>query len=258
MKIAIVIAAYQEELNIGSLTARLIASLDAMKLVEWRLIYVIDGEDDTLKIAQRYAEQRQEIHIIYNRQPSGLGNAFRRGFAAIPPDTDAVVTMDADLNHQPEEMTRLIGALTDLQADIVVGSRRAAGSVNTGTPFWKLVLSRIVNRVMRWLSSMPVADLTSGYRVYRYEALMALPFHNQGFAFLPEMLIAAHRLGFRIAEAPIAFIFRTAGESKMDLFATARSYVVLLAPRPRTLFIFTCLLLLFVFVVTGQRLWFGR
>jgi hypothetical protein len=78
---------------------------------------------------------------------------------------------------------------------------------------------------------MPVADQTSGYRVYRYEAFQKLSFQNEGFAFLPEILLEAHALKLNMVEEPIQFIFRTAGESKMKLIPTARSYVAMLSSR---------------------------
>src|SRR4051794_4018448 len=110
MNLTVVIAAYNEIDNIAPLTSRLIATLDGMKGTRWRLIYVIEGEDGTVEAARKFAAQRPEISILYNARPSGLGNAFKKGFAAIPEDTDLVVTMDADLNHQPEEIPRLVRA----------------------------------------------------------------------------------------------------------------------------------------------------
>ncbi|MGH9613960.1 MAG: glycosyltransferase [Bryobacteraceae bacterium] len=229
MKITVVIAAYNEPENIGLLTARLIAVLDDVYHSQWELIYVIDGTDGTLAAAQSFAARRPEIRILYHAEPRGLGNAFRKGFDAIAADTAVVVTMDADLNHQPEEIPKLVRALFDRDADIVVGSRKVSGSVTEGAPFWKRAISDLVNRLMRRMMRMPVSDQTSGYRVYRYEALRKISFRNSGFSFLPEILMRAHALGLRIVEEPIQFVFRTAGESKMKLFPTAHSYLALLA-----------------------------
>jgi dolichol-phosphate mannosyltransferase len=124
-----------------------------------------------------------------------------------------------------------VSALFERKADIVVGSRKVSGSVITGAPFWKTTLSNWVNAVMRKLIGMPVADQTSGFRVYRYDAFQKLSFQNEGFAFLPEILLEAHALRLRIVEEPIEFIFRTAGESKMKLIPTAKSYLGMLASR---------------------------
>lgn len=227
MKITTVIAAYNEAECIGLLTSRLAATLDAMDGVRWELIYVIEGTDGTREIVQSLAASRPEIRIVYNPEPSGLGSAFRRGFGLIADDTDLVVTMDADLNHQPEEIPALVQALRERKADIVVGSRKVRGSLTDGAPLWKATLSDFVNRLMRRALGTPVADQTSGFRVYRYSSFRAISFENTGFAFLPEILIRAHALGFSIVEEPIHFIFREAGVSKMNLMATAWSYIFL-------------------------------
>lgn len=225
-RVAVVIAAYDEEENIAPLTTRLVTTLDSMG-TPWSLIYVIEGTDRTLELARDFARQRPEIQILYNPAPSGLGRAFRRGFDAVPADAGIVVTMDADLNHQPEEMPALISALYKTGADIVVGSRRLEHSRTDGAPLWKTITSSMVGITMNVVFGVNVKDMTSGFRVYRASCLRALEYRNDNFAFLPEMLIDAAALGAIIEERPIHFIFRVAGESKMALWRTFRSYVSL-------------------------------
>jgi dolichol-phosphate mannosyltransferase len=237
VNLTLVIAAYNECENIGPLTSRLIATLDGMTGWNWDLIYVIEGTDSTLSIAQTFAAERREIRILFDPSPSGLGVAFKRGFAAVSTHTDVVVTMDADLNHQPEEIPRLVRGLFDRNADIVIGSRKVAESRIDGSPVWKVALSTFVNRMLKEFARMPVADQTSGYRVYRFSALRKISFETTGFAFLPEILLRARSLNMHMVEEPITFIFRKAGESKMDLFEAAGSYASMffarLFPRPK-------------------------
>jgi dolichol-phosphate mannosyltransferase len=224
MKISVVIAAYNESGNIGPLTSRLVSTLTGLSQSDWELIYVIDGTDGTREIAETFAVDYPQIRILHNAQPSGLANAFRRGFEAVSDDADAIVTLDADLNHQPEEIPSLVAALTGRNADIVIGSRKVRGAATTGAPLWKSTLSDNVNKIMRRLAGMPVADMTSGFRVYSRRAFRQISFASAGFAFLPEILVKAHEQGFRIVEEPIQFIFRVDGESKMRLIPTALSY----------------------------------
>jgi dolichol-phosphate mannosyltransferase len=233
MKITVVIAAYNESENIGPLTTRLISVLDSLESARWELVYVIEGTDETRLIAESFARDRPEIRVLYSAEPSGLGVAFRNGFDAVSPDTDVVVTMDADLNHQPEEMPRLVKALFERSADIVVGSRKVAGSVVEGIPLWKRTVSYVVNRSMRRVAGILVADMSSGYRAYRFDALRKISFDNTGYAFLPEILARAHVLELHIIEEPIKFIYRVAGESKMELMPTIRSYIALFAGKLR-------------------------
>lgn len=231
MRVTVVIAAYNEAATIRPLTVRLVNALDAIADAHWKLIYVIDGDDGTVEIAREFAGQRPEIQVLYQEQPAGLGRAFRRGFDTVPSDTDFVVTMDADLNHQPEEIGRLLAVARESGADIVVGSRRAKRSTVEGMPVWKNALSHSVNYTMQVVMGLRVNDLTSGFRVYRSDALRQIRFDNVGFAFLPEMLIDAAAHGYKVVEEPIRFVFREAGESKMRIFATSVSYLRLFAVR---------------------------
>jgi dolichol-phosphate mannosyltransferase len=231
-RIAAVIAAQDEQETIEELARRLHRVLSGLAGSSWEAIFVIEGRDRTREILERVAaELGGGFCILYQETPSGLGNAFKRGFAAVSPDADLVVTMDADLNHQPEEIPRLIAALESTGSDIVVGSRFVAGSRVEGTPLWKRFLSGTMNFLMRYLYGLRVLDKTSGYRVYRSAALRRIEFTNPAFAFLPEMLIRAHKDGMRIAEEPIRFVFRTEGESKLQIVPTTLSYLALLRTR---------------------------
>ncbi|HVS00718.1 MAG TPA: glycosyltransferase [Thermoanaerobaculia bacterium] len=227
--LSVVIAAYNEQETIEPLTRRLHHTLSGLAGRPWEVLYVVEGRDRTREILERLdAELGGGLRILYAENPSGLGNAFRRGFAALAPDTGVVVTLDADLNHQPEEIPRLVDALERTGSDIVVGSRFLGESQVEGTPAWKRFLSGVMNVLMRYLFGVKVRDKTSGFRVYRAEALRSLQFINNDFAFLPEILIRANNAGLRIVEEPIHFIFRREGTSKMAIVTTCLSYLRLL------------------------------
>lgn len=230
MKLSVVIAAYNERENVTPLTERLRRTLDSLA-VDWELLYVVEGTDGTLETLEAIAREVPRIKVLYRSEPSGLGAAFRRGFAAIRADADVVVTMDADLNHQPEEIPALLAARKASDADIVVGSRFVRGSSVTGIPLWKMVLSGSMNAAMRVLWGLKTRDKTSGFRLYRGKVLRSLSFRNDNFAFLPELLIDASRKGCSILEVPIRFTVRVHGVSKMHILRTSRSYLALLRSR---------------------------
>jgi len=230
VKVAAVVAAWDERRNVEVLTQRLVAALDGLG-GEWEIVYVVEGTDGTREALDRLAERLPGIRVLYEPVPRGLGAAFRRGFAAVAPDADVVVTMDADLNHQPEEIPRLLEALVTRGCDVLVGSRFTPGGTVDRMPRWKAALSRSLNPVMRRLFGLPVRDLTSGYRLYRAGALRSLPFASNNFAFLPELLMEAAARGLRIGEEPIRFTYRIHGRSKMRLWRTSRSYLGLFLRR---------------------------
>jgi dolichol-phosphate mannosyltransferase len=230
-RLSVVIAAYDEEENVGPLTRRLQQALAPLAGWSVEILYVVEGTDRTREVLEGLAPEIPGLRILYQEKPGGIGAAFRRGFAAVSPATEWVVTLDADLNHQPEEIPRLLDAACRRGCGVLIGSRFLDGSAVEGTPLWKRFLSGAMNHLMRLLYGLRVADKTSGFRVYRAEVLRRVRFENDAFAFLPEILILAHRAGFTLAEEPIHFIYRKEGRSKMGLSSTSLSYLRLLRPR---------------------------
>jgi dolichol-phosphate mannosyltransferase len=231
-KISVVVAAYDEERNAEPLIRRLHAALSGIEGSRWQMIFVVEGRDETREILERVgAELGGDVRVLFEEKPRGIGKAFRRGFAAVEADADLVVTLDADLNHQPEEIPRLVTALETHDVDILIGSRFVHGSAVEGTPLWRRVLPRVMNLAMRHLYGLRARDKTSGFRVYRAAALRRLDYESDDFPFLPELLIRANDAGYRIAEEPIRFVYRKEGRSKMAFWKTSFSYLAL----PRTL-----------------------
>jgi glycosyltransferase involved in cell wall biosynthesis len=97
----------------------------------------LDGTDGTAKILKRHSRGNDAplFSIVDPLKGRGLGAAFRLGFAAVPDGAHAVVTMDADLNHKPEELKRLLVAFEAERADIFIGSRKVLGGE---IPAWTL------------------------------------------------------------------------------------------------------------------------
>ncbi len=230
-RIVAVIAAYDEEETIEALARRLHVTFQGMEGVEGEMLFVVEGRDRTREILERLSGEIPGIRILYSPEPAGLGAAFRRGFAAVPAGADLVVTMDADLNHQPEEIPRLLARMRESGCDILVGSRHLDASRVEGTPIWKRLLSGSVNVLMRFLYGVSVRDQTSGFRLYKAAVVRRVEIRRTGFAFLPEILIRACRMGLRVDEEPIHFIFRRQGRSKMAFWRTSLSYLALLGAR---------------------------
>jgi dolichol-phosphate mannosyltransferase len=134
MKVSVVIAAYDEAANIEPLTRRLAAALAVIPDCSWELIFAVEGEDGTREALDRLSREIVPLRVLYQREPAGLGAAFRRGFAAVAKDADYVITLDADLNHQPEEIPRLLAAARERDSDVLIGSRFVAGAGVEGTP----------------------------------------------------------------------------------------------------------------------------
>ncbi len=210
-----VTATYNERDNLPELAQGIVALERPVKL----LIVDDNSPDGTGKAAQELAyEHPGTLAVLHRPGKLGYGSAHRLGIGyALDRGAEIVITMDADLSHDPAVIPQLLDALED--ADVAVGSRYVPGG---GTVNWGLdrqVLSRGAGMLVRLASGLHQADPTSGYRAYRAPILEAANFREatqEGYAFLVEMLFRCHRAGATIAEVPITFADRRAGQSKLS------------------------------------------
>jgi dolichol-phosphate mannosyltransferase len=177
-----------------------------------------NSPDGTGAIADELAASDDQIHVLHRAGKEGLGAAYLEGFGwARDAGYDAVVEMDADGSHAPEELPTLLDALID--ADAVLGSRWVPGGKVLNWPLSRHLISRTGNLYTRLALRMPFKDATGGYRVYRMKALDAMDLGgvaSQGYCFQVDLAWRAYRQGHRILEVPITFAERERGNSKMS------------------------------------------
>lgn len=184
-------------------------------------ILVVDDEstDGTGQHADELALRDAGIRVLHRTGRRGYGAALVGGFAiALGRDVSAVLTMDCDFSHDPADLPRLLAALAG--ADVVVGSRYTAGGRVADWPWHRRALSAAANAFVRLLFDLPARDCTSGFRIYRREALVGVPWerlNSTGYSFLVELLYWTTRSGRRVREEPICFVDRKHGTSKMGL-----------------------------------------
>jgi glycosyltransferase involved in cell wall biosynthesis len=187
-----VIPAYNEERFIGSVVLKTRQYADAVIVVD-------DGSmDATGKIAEAAGAV-----VVQHRQNLGKGVALSTGFCrARELEPAVVVTLDADGQHLPEEVTRVVAPVLDGQADIVVGSRylEKKSKVPLHRIWGHIVFNFLTNRV----SGVPVTDSQSGFRAFSPLALCALSsFHSNGFSVESEMQLQAREHSLRVTEVPV-------------------------------------------------------
>jgi dolichol-phosphate mannosyltransferase len=213
-RVLVVVPTYNERQNLPPLLDRLRRSVP-----EADVLIVDDGSPDgTGALADQLAAGNLAITVLHRERKAGLGGAYLAGFAfGREAGYDALVEMDADGSHAPEEMPRLLTALRT--ADVVLGSRWVPGGEVRNWPVARRVLSRGGNTYARRVLALPLADATGGYRAYRSSELATLELEtvtSEGYCFQVELAWRAHRLRLRVVEVPITFVERTAGESKMS------------------------------------------
>lgn len=209
----IVVPTYNESSNIAELVGRIFASLNHVHL----LVVDDDSPDGTADLVEKLGESYPNLGVLRRNGQRGLGRAYTAGIHyALENGFQIIGTMDADLSHDPGYLPSMLVLLGS--CDVVIGSRyvRDGGTVN-----WtirRILLSWLANRFAAMLLRIPAHDITSGYRLYRRNALEWIrteTVKSTGYSFLVELLYRAHRAGARIVEHPIIFHDRMLGVSKL-------------------------------------------
>jgi hypothetical protein len=172
--------------------------------------------DDASRDATRQVAVANGAHVVTHPVNGGQGAALQTGYlVAERVGVDVVVTMDADGQHDPTQIERLVGPIVRDEADFVVGSRRSgsyereAGSDGAARNLGITVYTALINI----LGGTAVSDVANGFRAIRASRLAEIVFTEDQFH-NPELLMGAARSGLRIAEVPITILRRTAGTSK--------------------------------------------
>ena len=142
--------------------------------------------------------------------------------------------MDADLSHDPIYLQGMVEAARS--ADVVIGSRYLNGISVVNWPLRRILLSWGANKYVRTVTGLAVNDCTSGYRLYHRRVLEGIDIdnvHSNGYSFQVEMTFRAQLQGFRIAEVPIIFAERRAGQSKLSKGVVVESFLMPLKLRWR-------------------------
>ncbi len=212
MKISIVLPAKNESAAIGQTLQKL-----RMQCALAEIIVVNDGStDDTAAVAQ--AAGARVVHHPYSK---GNGAAIKTGARAVT--GDVIVFMDADGQHDPADIARLLSKL-DEGHDMVVGARQKGSQASLGRGF----ANGLYNRLASWMTGHKVEDLTSGFRAVRAdkfrEFLYLLP---NGFSYPTTSTMAFFRAGYSVAYVPIHAAKRI-GKSHIRLLRDGTRFLLII------------------------------
>lgn len=215
MKTIVIIPTYNERDNIKELIEK-IFSLG----VELDILVVDDNSPDkTWEVVEEIGKENKRVNLLLRKKKEGLGFAYRDGFKwAIEKGYDLIIHLDADFSHNPEEIPNFVRKIEE-GYDVVVGSRYLNGVTVVNWPLKRLLLSYFANLYARILSGVKVKDLTSGYKAFRKDVLINIPWDeisSGGYGFQIETVYYPYRMGYKVCEIPIIFVERRKGESKMS------------------------------------------
>lgn len=208
--LSVVVPTYNERENIAVLVPRL---LEVLGTTPAEVIVVDDGSPDgTGAAVEALAREDGRVRLVQRDGKRGLAGAVFVGAAQAR--GAFVCVMDADLSHDPEELSSML-AVAQAGADVVIGSRYVAGAHFVDQPLVRRLMSMVLNGGTRLVLLLwRPRDVLTGYVLCRREVLTGMPtqFSAPGFKFLAEVLATQRRL--RVREWPIVFRERRAGRSK--------------------------------------------
>jgi dolichol-phosphate mannosyltransferase len=184
------------------------------------ILVVDDGSPDgTGDYVENLSKENSRIHLLRREKKMGLGTAYVAGFKwALERDYDRIFEMDADGSHSPQALNIFLKESED--ADLVLGSRYLNGKISVVNWDWKrLILSYGANSYTRFITGMPFADATGGFKCFSRTALQSLDLSklkSDGYCFQIETTHKLWKKGLKIKEIPIIFTDRTKGSSKMS------------------------------------------
>jgi dolichol-phosphate mannosyltransferase len=210
---------YNEAANISTILPAVHAALEQAAPGDHRILVVDDGSPDgTGTLADALADELDCLEVLHRSGKSGLGSAYLAGFRrALAAGAELVMEMDADFSHDPAHLPALIAAAAD--ADLVIGSRYVPGGGIRNWGVVRRVISRGGGLYARRVLGVEVQDLTGGFKCIHRRVLEAIDLERlraDGYGFQIEVTYRAIQAGFTVAEVPIVFTDRRAGESKMS------------------------------------------
>jgi dolichol-phosphate mannosyltransferase len=212
--LAVVIPAWNERENLELLLPALRETLDGLSL-RWEIIVVDGGSNDGTAEAAACRGAR----VIQQRE-RGYGAALTEGIQTTR--AAYVVTMDADLSHRPIFIEDLWKSRE--QAEVLVASRYVPGG-ESRTHWFRRLCSRILNVVYTRLLSLPLHDISSGFRLYHREILDGLGLRARDFDILEEILIKIYSQGFLVRELPFRYLSRGTGRTHVRFFKFGWAYL---------------------------------
>jgi glycosyltransferase involved in cell wall biosynthesis len=202
-RVLIVIPAHNEEKTIAAVITKL-----QQIVPQFDRVIVTDGsQDNTSKVVDALGEKQLKLPCNV-----GYGSALQTGLKyALIQDYDIIISMDADGQHQPEDVPRLVEALLKSNADMVIGSRFCEGQVYN-TPFSRRIGQLLFSHLTRLFLDHRIYDTSSGFKALR-AAACAVVVNGIFMDFHIETIVHMSLQNLKIVEFPVTVLERTSGQS---------------------------------------------
>jgi len=215
MKLSIVVPAYNESETIPELLNQIDSSISGH---EKEIIIIDDGSTEELS---SFIKDRPDVKLIRHPYNIGNGAAVKKGIKSAC--GDAIALLDADLQHPPKELIKLLNHIPDY--DMVVGSRIAFKG-----HYSRRAANRVFNRLASYVTGQEIIDLTSGFRVIKADLakrfVYLLP---NGFSYPATLTLALLKSGGSLKFHPVEMAQRDKGRSKISPLKDGVKFMLIIA-----------------------------
>ncbi len=201
--VSLVIPVLNEEGTVSSLTEKILSVLKAESLTG-EILFINDGSTDkTPEILDALTREYNNVFVIHFRRNKGKAAALQAGFQDVK--GRYVITMDGDLQDDPEEIPRLLAKFKE-GWDMVSGWKKVRHD-----PLNKTLPSKLFNKTTSLLTGIRIHDFNCGLKAYRKEVVQSISLYGELHRYIP---VLAKMEGFRVTEIPVTHHPRTSGKSK--------------------------------------------
>jgi len=215
LQLSIVVPVYNESATVVEIIRRVQSAFSDYGL---EILIVDDGSTDGTTDKIRAMDSWENVRLLFHGTNQGKGAALRTAFAQAR--GQIVVVQDADLEYDPQDISRLIKPILDGNADVVYGSRFRGESQRV-----HLFSHRIANAFLTLLSNiltnLNLSDMETGYKAFRLEVVRNMPIREDRFGVEPELTAKIAKLKCRVYEVPISYHGRDYAAGKKIGFCDA-------------------------------------
>jgi glycosyltransferase involved in cell wall biosynthesis len=205
-RLGVAFLAYNEQELIGKTVAEAVSSLSAVSGLDWRILVVNDGSRDrTGEIAEELAKNDPRVSVVHHQGNKGYAVATETALRNTP--GEVVMVVDGDGQHTMADAPRFLAAI-DEGADVVFGWKKERHD-----PLPRLVLSKGLNTLSKWILGSPLHDINGGCRAFRREVAHKLEIRHR-INFVGDEIFARCRIaGWKVSEVVVRHFPREAGQS---------------------------------------------
>ena len=210
MHVSIVIPCFNEFKTIKEIINKINSSL---KKYQFEILIIDDySSDGSIDILNDIASENKNIRVLFNSKNLGKGASLRRGFKEAR--GDIICIQDADLEYDPNNLTKMIDLVLDGTADAVIGSRfRGNGPVRANL-FINRVANFIITTLTNIFTNLSLTDIECCYKVFKKDDIQKIDLKENRFGIEPELTIKLAKLNLKIFEVGISYYGRTKDEGK--------------------------------------------